>query len=80
MKEKENIEANEEIKELVITRIEATPSNLRLSIGGGKGMTKDEVISHVKNEDKIGKQIIKMHLSFLKSAANGEIGKALASV
>ena len=71
---------NEEIKELVITRIEAASSDLKLSIGGKEGMNKEEVIKHIKDEDEIGRHIIKMHLSFLKAAANGEVGKALASV
>ncbi|MCH7568752.1 MAG: hypothetical protein IIA87_05000 [Nanoarchaeota archaeon] len=82
MKEDNSKEAkiNEEAKELVITRIDAAPSDLRLSVGGGESMTKEKMIEHVRKGDKIGRQIIKMHLSFIKAAASGEVGQALASV
>lgn len=46
MSEEEKIK--EELKEVVIMRIEAIPSNLKLSIGGGKSLTKEEMIEHVK--------------------------------
>ena len=71
---------DEEEKELVILRIETTPSNLRLSIGGGKSMTKEEMIEHVKNGDEIGKQIIKAHLNFLRAVASGNLTNLLSSV
>lgn len=82
MKQEEeyNDDVNDEIKELVITRIEATPSDLRLSMGGGKTMTKEEMIEHVKKEDDIGKQIIRNHISFIRAVAKGEVTSALASV
>ena len=67
-------------KELVILRIETTPSNLRLSIGGGKSMTKEEMIEHVKKGDEIGKQIIKVHLNFLKAVASGNLTNLLSSI
>ncbi len=76
---RENIFTDEE-KELVILRIETTPSNLRLSIGGGKSMTKEEMIEHVKKGDEIGKQIIKAHLNFLRNVASGNLTDLLSSV
>ena len=42
-------ELSEEAKTLVIARIDAqVPSNLRLSIGSFSGMTKEQMIEHVK--------------------------------
>jgi hypothetical protein len=76
----ENVEVNEQLKELVIIRISAAPSDLRLSVGGDKSMTKDEMIKHVRDGDKVGRQIIRTHLSFLKATASGDVSKALASV
>ena len=71
----------ESIKELVITKIEAQmPSHLKLSIGSYGTLSKEEMIEHVKKEDAIGKQIVEVHLSFLKALANGEFTKAIASV
>ena len=69
-----------EEKELVILRIETTPSNLRLSIGGGKSMTNEEMIEHVKSGDKIGKHIVETHLNFLRAVASGNLTNLLGSV
>jgi capsule polysaccharide export protein KpsC/LpsZ len=74
------INFTEEEKELVILRIETTTSNLRLSIGGGKSMNKEEMIEHVKNGDEIGKQIVKTHLNFLRAVASGNLTDLLGSV
>ena len=75
-----NNKINQEIKETIIARIDAQPSNLRLSIGSSGSLTKEEMIEHVKKEDEIGKQIIRVHLNFLKAIANGEFVKAVNSV
>ena len=73
-------EINEDIKEIVIMRIETMPSDLKLSIGNGKSLTKEEMIEHVKTGDEIGKQIIDSQLSFMKAIAKGEFTKAISSV
>ncbi|RLE47059.1 hypothetical protein DRJ22_00255 [Candidatus Woesearchaeota archaeon] len=71
----------EKIKELVITKIESNmPSNLKLSIGSYGDLTKEEIISHVKKGDEIGKQIVRVHMSFLKAVASGELAKKMISV
>ncbi len=77
-KEKSTPEA---IKELVITKIEAQmPSHLKLSVGSYGTISKEELIKHVKEDDAIGKQIVKAHMSFLKAIASGEFAKAMVSV
>ncbi len=74
----EEIEINEGIKKLVIARIEARmPSNIKLSIGSTGSMSKDEMIDHVKKADDQGKQIIKMHLNFIKAVTSGEFIREL---
>lgn len=73
-------EVSEEAKILVIARIDAqVPSNLRLSIGSFGGMTKEQMIEHVKEGDEVGKQIINSHLRFLRAQSSGKITKALIS-
>ncbi|MBU1203774.1 MAG: hypothetical protein KKG60_01765 [Nanoarchaeota archaeon] len=74
-------EKDEEIKELVIARIEARMSpNLKLSIGGSQTLRKDEMIKHVKEGDSIGKQIIHVHLNFIKAQVSGNLISALNKV
>jgi hypothetical protein len=73
-----NDKISEETKTLVIARIDAqVPSNLRLSIGSYGGMTKEEMIEHVKKGDEVGKQIIGSHLRFLQAQSSGKVTKAL---
>jgi len=80
-KDTSKFEINKEIKELVVTRIEAqTPQNLKLSIGSCGNLTKDEVIGHIEKGDLIGRQVVNMHLSFLKAVASGKFTKAISSV
>lgn len=76
----EEKEIKEELKEIVIMRIEAIPSNLKLAIGNNKSLTKEEMIKHVKDGDFIGEQIINSHISFMKAVANGEVTKAITTV
>ena len=73
-----NDKISEEAKTLVIARIDAqVPSNLRLSIGSYGGMTKEEMIEHVRKGDEAGKQIIGSHLRFLQAQSSGKVTKAL---
>lgn len=73
-------EIKEEVKEVVIMRIEAIPSNLKLAIGGDKALTKEEMIMHVKEGDSIGRQIINSHISFMKAVARGDVTKAITTI
>lgn len=77
----EEVELNEDIKKLVIARIDARiSSNLKLSIGDKGSLNKQEMIEHVKKGDEIGKQIAKVHLSFIKAQASGELITTLNSL
>ncbi len=82
MKEKysSNKRISEDVKELVITRIEAAPAHLKLSIGSDGRLTKGQMIEHVKKGDEVGKKIVNSHLSFLKAIASGEFVKTISSV
>ncbi len=62
----------EEIKKLVLTRLEAMPDTIRVSIGAeGKELAKNDLIEHVKKEDSLGKMIIEMQLRYLKAMKTG---------
>lgn len=73
-------EINQEMKEVVIMRIESMPSNLKLSIGNSQSLTKEEMIKHVRDEDFTGKQIINSHISFMRAIAKGDFTRAITSV
>lgn len=82
MRNENSNELSERIKELVIARIEARMSkNLRLSVGSnGSSLTKSQIIEHINSGDEIGKQIVRVHLNFLRAQATGELNTALLSV
>lgn len=67
-------EYNEKIKELIITRIESTiPNELKLFVGGNEGISREDMIFHVKNGDEIGNMIIKNQINFMKAVSSGEL-------
>ena len=62
----------EEIKKLVLLRLETMPETIRISIGlEGKELAREDLIDHVKKEDQLGKMIIEMQLRYLKSMKTG---------
>ena len=67
---KESIQ--QDIKELVIIRLETMPSDKRISMQSGE-FSKEELIEHVKKEDKIGKKIIEVEMEFLRALKEGTI-------
>ena len=60
-------EIKEEIKKLVVARLEAMPKSIRIFIGDHAKMNKEDLIKHVKKGDPLGKKIVKMHLLYLQS-------------
>ena len=76
MKE-ENIKLTEDVKELVIARLDIMPSNYKLSIGNQGTFTKEELIKHVKEGDSVGSQIAKMQYSFIKALTTGKLMEVL---
>lgn len=69
----EDKELKEEIKELVIARLETIPSNKKISIGSYGEFSKDELIEGVKAGSEVGKKIIEVELEFLRAQKKGII-------
>lgn len=61
---------NEDIKQLVIARLEVLPEDTGISIGAEGEFTKDELIKRVEKGDEIGQKIIEVELNYLKSLKN----------
>ena len=62
--------SSEEIKKLVIARIQTMPPTMKLSIGDRGSFSRDDLIAHVEKNDEIGKKIVEMHLNYLRAVAN----------
>ena len=61
----------EEVKELVIARLETIPANVKISIGNYGEYTKEQLIQHVKKEDPIGNKLVEIELEFLRAMKEG---------
>ena len=61
---------SEEIKELVIARLEVLPKDTGISIGSSGEFTPEQLIARVKAGDEVGQKIIEVQLNYLKSLKN----------
>ena len=66
----EKVKYDEEIKKLVLIRLESMPPNIKIALGPGEEYTKEELIGHVKKEDSFGKEFINAQLHYLKAMKN----------
>lgn len=64
-------ELEEDIKKLVVARLEVMPSNQSISIGSEGSFTKEEMINHVEEGDNIGKKISQIQLEYLQRLKEG---------
>ena len=69
---------SEELKKIVLWRLETIPPNYKLSVGNKGTFTKDELKQHVEKGDEVGVMFANMQLNFMKAMASGEFSKALA--
>lgn len=67
---KDNTNISQEIKDLVIARLEVLPEDTGISIGSAGEFTRDELIERVRQGDEIGQKIVQVELSYLKSLKN----------
>lgn len=58
---------SEDIKKLVIARLESMPEDMRLSFGDKGNFDKYALIKQVQEETEIGKHISLMQLNYLRS-------------
>jgi len=67
-------EISEDIKELVIYRLEMLSPDKKFSIGSyEKEFTRDELIEEVRKETDIGKKVIEVELTFLRALKEGTL-------
>lgn len=69
----QTVKTSEDVKELVIARLEILSPDKGFSIGGVEGLTRDELIQHVKEGDEIGRKAIEIELTFLRALKDGTL-------
>jgi hypothetical protein len=73
---------SDDLKELVITRLDSSfSSDKKISIGAsGEKFTKEDLINHVRQGDNIGKKVVDMEMRFLKALSGGELLREINAV
>jgi len=71
MAQENNNKKSEEIKKLIIARLEGLPSDKTISIGCQGDFSKDELIDSVNKGDEIGEKITEIELEYLRSIKDG---------
>lgn len=64
----------EELKNIVLARIQVMPEDVSLSIGGEE-ISKKDLMNHVEQNDTIGEHLMITELEFLQDLASGAIYK-----
>jgi hypothetical protein len=77
MASEKDITISQDVKDLVVERIDIIPPNVGISIGSTGTLTKKELIEHVKKGDAVGKKIIEVEMNFLKALKDGTLLKEL---
>ena len=72
-KKQQKEEISEDLKNLVIERLDVLPSDKKISIGSVGEFTKDELIERLKQGDEIGQKIVEIELSFLRALKEGTL-------
>lgn len=76
----QNSNVSDELKELVIARLDVLPPNRKISIGSEGEFTKGELIERVKMGDEVGQTVVELELEFLRALKDGTLlEEALAS-
>lgn len=67
----------EDLKALIIERLDVLPSDKKISIGSIGEFTKSELIERVKKEDEVGQKVVELELAFLRALKDGTLLKEI---
>ncbi len=61
----------EDIKKLVLARLDVFPKDKKISVGSIGEFTREELIEHIKKDDDIGKKFVSIEMEFLRPLKSG---------
>ncbi|MFH1246395.1 MAG: hypothetical protein V1489_01285 [Candidatus Liptonbacteria bacterium] len=67
------MEVSEELKQLVIARLDMIPNHVRVSVGSEGDFTRAELIARVQSEDSVGREVMRSQLEFLRAMSGGRL-------
>ncbi len=62
---------DEDLKRIVMARLEVFPFDKKISIGSIGELTKEEMIENVRTETNLGEKMIAIELNYLQGLKNG---------
>lgn len=68
---KNAIQYDDDVRDLVVARLETLPSGAVISIGSGQELTKEELIQSVKDGNETGQKMVEIEMSFLQGLKDG---------
>ena len=68
---------SEDVKELVVARLGVMPLNYKLSMGDEGTFTINEIISEVNNNTRVGREVARIQLNFIKALTTGKFIETL---
>ena len=71
--------SSNEIKNLVIARLETLPSDAVVSLGSNGEFTKDQIIESIRSGDENGQKMIEIEMTFLQGLKDGILYGATSS-
>lgn len=69
--QKEEKKKQEEIKKLVIARLDSLPPDISISVGSEGQFNKTELIKQINDDTEIGKKMIKLELEYMRKLKEG---------
>lgn len=69
--DKNTAKYDDNVRDLVLTRLETLPSGAMISIGSGQELTKEELIQSVREGSDTGQKIIEIEMAFLQGLKEG---------
>ena len=68
---KEDKEKKEEIKKLVVARLDTLPPNVKISVGSEGSFNKKELIKQIESDTEIGRKMVEIELEYLRKLKEG---------
>lgn len=61
----------EQVKRLVIARLESLPSNVNISVGSEGSFNRGEILEQIKSDTEIGEKMIEIEMEYLRKLKEG---------
>lgn len=69
--EKNAVQYDDDVRDLVVARLETLPAGAVISIGSGQELTKEKLIQCVKEGNETGQKMMEIEMSFLQGLKDG---------